>query len=516
MKLRDYQQDLVDSVWNKLHGKNKVLVVAPCGAGKTECFIDLCRRAIEDFENIRIVILLNKVDLVEQTARRISKVIPSVGVICSTLNKFEEKRVIVASIQTVKDYDFDKINLIIADEVHNFSEKEGSSYDVFFKKNNHEKLKIVGFTATPYRPSGYLYGEGKLFDKVDHEVSFQELFNKHYLVVPKMKASAEEFDTKKIKITNGDFDNGEIAEMCENAQKACAQIKDAMPKLKDREKIAWACATIKHAEIVKSELELMGETCSIVHSKQKRDQQLFEREFFENGNNRHLIFVSMLSEGIDIPKIDTLCLLRPTRSVVRYIQTVGRALRPFEGKEDALILDYGQVVKNCGPITKPFIFEKGQKRSKEELMKVCKECAEIIERSLRECPSCGFEFVPKPKPVIPRLEKMSESKVNILGKKQVNEIEIDAVKFRIHKSKAGNNCFTIDFCQNHFPFKKVSEFYVWENQYARKRLTQRLLQLQCPFYSKIEEQVKSSPAIYPKKIVTEFDGKYENIVRLVF
>ena len=116
MELRDYQIDLVESVWRKLFEKNKVLVVAPCGAGKTECFIALCKRAIKSKSDIKILILLNKVDLVEQTARRVAKVISDVGVICSTLDSFDEKQVTVASIQTVSKVNFGKINLIIADE----------------------------------------------------------------------------------------------------------------------------------------------------------------------------------------------------------------------------------------------------------------------------------------------------------------------------------------------------------------------------------------------------------------
>ncbi|WP_350448928.1 DEAD/DEAH box helicase, partial [Streptococcus pseudopneumoniae] len=86
-----------------------------------------------------------------------------------------------------------------------------------------------------------------------------------------------------------------------------------------------------------------------------------EMEYFLNGEARHMVFVTALSEGWDHPPIDALCLLRPTRSPVLYVQLAGRVLRPYDGKVDSLILDYGNVVKNLGPLDNPRIPKKGER-----------------------------------------------------------------------------------------------------------------------------------------------------------
>ena len=177
MELREYQRELVDSIWDILFKKNRILVVAPPGAGKTESFIAICQKALDSKKDINILILLNKVMLVEQTARRMSKVIDGVSVFCKSLNKTNVGSVTVASIQSINKIDLDKINLIILDEAHNVSTDADSCYGSFLKKVDHEKLKVIGFTATPYRPNGYLYGEGMFFDKVDHEIRLEYLIS---------------------------------------------------------------------------------------------------------------------------------------------------------------------------------------------------------------------------------------------------------------------------------------------------------------------------------------------------
>lgn len=520
VELREYQQRIVDGVWEDLFTKNKILVVAPPGAGKTECFIALCERALRSKPDIKILILLNKVLLVEQTKRRISKVIKDVGVYCASLNKKEFNSITVASVQTINKVDVEKINLVIIDEAHNFNEDLKSVYGSFINRINHDKLKVIGFTATPYRASGFLFGEKKFFEKIDHVITFEELINNGYLVTPRLKSSKEEFNTRGLKIVNGDFDLKQITELTEDEQKASVQVKDALSKLHGRNSVAWACATIRHAEIIAGYIS----GARLIHSKMSQEEQESSMRSFKSGASRHIVFVSMLSEGIDIPKIDALVFLRPTRSIVRYIQTVGRVLRPFDGKTDALILDYGQVVKNCGPITAPFVRKAHERRKDpDDLMKVCDGCFEIIEKKESVCPDCGFEFVKKPKKLEPKLTERPESNINILGKMQINEMECGSVSIRKHVSKAGNDCLVIDYKE---PFKtdeffslsteSISEYFQWNNDWAQRKLIKRLNELSIEYYADLSTQAQSKVNKIPKKVVYSFDGKYKKVLNLIF
>jgi hypothetical protein len=101
----------------------------------------------------------------------------------------------------------------------------------------------------------------------------------------------------------------------------------------------------------------MPERAVCVHSLMKSAEQTDALREFEQGDTRHLVFVSKVSEGYDFPAIDAVVLFRPMRSPTLYIQTVGRGLRLHPDKSDCLVLDYGKVVSHCGRLDRPVVQE---------------------------------------------------------------------------------------------------------------------------------------------------------------
>ena len=110
----------------------------------------------------------------------------------------------------------------------------------------------------------------------------------------------------------------------------------------------------------------------------------------------------MLAEGFDVPATSCCILARPTKSLIRYIQMVGRVLRPHEDKHRALVLDHSGVVKRLGWPTDelPYELDDGkpkEAKKNEKLPKVCPSCYAVYRPSLRKCPVCSFEPKPMPK-----------------------------------------------------------------------------------------------------------------------
>jgi hypothetical protein len=126
----------------------------------------------------------------------------------------------------------------------------------------------------------------------------------------------------------------------------------------------------------------------VCHSQQDADSFTGDIAEFEAGRRRHLVFVTIVSEGVDIPAIDAVVLLRPTKSPVLLVQTVGRAMRPHSGKTNGLILDYGSCFKNCGPIDEPFIRVRGA------IGESPKTVAEARDYTVEVCASCGSIMFP--------------------------------------------------------------------------------------------------------------------------
>lgn len=510
--LRPYQQELIEYVWDAMHRKNNVLVVAPCGAGKTLSFVELCRRTIEFKPDVKILIVLNRVQLVEQTAREINKYIDGVGVYCGSLDSKEIKNVTVASIQSIYKQDLGKINMVIVDEAHHLSEDDESQYKILLNKLKHEKLKTIGFTASPWRPIGFLYGEGKFFDKIDFRIDLEYLIECGFLVRPRMKHVDHQFNTDGLSIKIGDYDKKELSVLVENEKKSMDQVTDAIGRLTGRKKIAWCCATIKQAEIV---FDLLKEDAVIIHSKQsKNDQDSFKWQY-ENGSTRHLVFVSMFTEGVDIPCIDAIVMLRPTRSPVLYVQIVGRGLRLFNGKEDLLFLDYGQVVQNIGSLTNPHIRQaRESKKSKQEPEhKVCPACFEYVPKQLTHCQVCNHLFFTERKT---KLTEEPDQDSDILAKPKPREIPIKSVQLGYHRSKNGNECLRISYKPLNVLEQSYSEYFIFKSDWAYKKMMKRLEQLECPIVADVLDQCDQEAKRIPSSITLVKKNGYDVIEKVSF
>lgn len=514
LELRSYQQECVDTVWKKLFEKQHILVVLSPGAGKTEIAIELCRRAIEKKSDIKILFVIDKVLLVDQTVKRFKQQIVSTGAYCASLNEYDlVNNVTVASVQSIHKSDVGKVDFLLIDETHKLINRDDSHYGKLLNllKLKNEKLKVLGLTATPFRATGYIYGEGEFFSEIDYEKDFQWMIDNKYLVAPKMKKPHHQFDTKGIKIVAGDFDSAALDKLAEDRDKLAQQILDAMPRLEGRKKIVWMCINIEHSESVKTAIP---ENAAIIHSKMTMSEREEQMRKFRGTACRHLVFVTIIAEGVDIPEIDAIVMLRPTRSPTRYVQAVGRALRLYPSKEDALILDYGRVVENCGPLDNPRIRKKGERKADTEiLVKTCPECLEYINLKIMVCPACGYTFpVNKPKPlkVVDKNLTATADGAGGLLMREARLIEISDVSVGKHMSKAGNECLKITYFPKNFMLEPISEFFVVENKFVYQRAISRLAQ-----FGMVPNQ-SGKPAKIPVAITMRYENKYPRVIDLFF
>lgn len=481
MILRPYQLELVDAVWAEMFARDEALAQLPTGGGKTLCFSHLLMRAMEARPNVRCIVLMGRIDLVLQTERALARVIERrhIGVYCGSLNRREINRpIVVASIQSIAQVETPTFDLCIVDEAHNLDQEEGA-YIKFIDKLRglKPKLKIVGFTATPFRSDGVIYGDGKLFNRLCYRKGIQDMIAMGFLCRPILKQVEGAFDTSNLRIRAGEYMQEDVELLVSDEEVMRRQIAEAIEKMKGRIAIAWACANIAHCIRVMEALHLIGESATCVHSKQDTAVRASSLKSFIDGRVRHMVFVSILSEGFDHPPIDCIALMRPTRSPVLYVQTVGRGLRPSGGKESCLVLDYGQVVRELGPLDDPKV--KGKKGEGEAVMKVCPKCSSWVFGGCRLCPDCGFEFPPPPAPE-KKLTKRADDNAKILsddGKPETEEL--GPIYITMHKARSGNDCVKITYgyggMMNVWGERDgVPEFFVTNSPWAMQRLEQRL------------------------------------------
>lgn len=478
------------------------LVQLPTGSGKTIIFVGLLEKCLAKKADLSASVLVNKIKLVDQTKEKLLLAIneEDIGLFCGSLGDYEMSRSItVASIQSISRRT-PVLNILIIDEAHNA--ENSPTYNNFIKRcrEANPKLKIIRFTATPYTLNGFIFGAGRDIKELTYQRTLNEMIAEGYLVPPVFKSSKEKFDTSGIQKKRGEFIMSQVEKLSKDQAKVQRQVEDALPRLTDRKKIVWSATCIEHATMIQAEIQKVEEA-SVIHSEMSDSARARNLEDFEEGSVRHLVSIMIVTEGYDHPPIDAIVMMRPTRSAVLYVQLVGRGLRPFPGKEDCLVLDYGEVVENLGHPNAPYIPGVGGKgKAAEKRALICPACDEINFLPVRECRSCAYEFLKKESTKIERTKSLTEQAAeysfNANGKR---EKIIPVLAFQLdenYRSKAGNDCLKITYATLEGP---VTEFIKKGTFFHRK------------FNTEIMAHKKG-----PKKIRVEKDGKWFTVIERIY
>lgn len=482
--LYDFQLECIESLWEELTLNNTALAVLPTGAGKTATILGFCEKAFSFSPEIRGVFIVNRVKLAMQTFKvaQFDLGAKNVGLCCSTLGRRDTKgRLTVATIDTISRIDFKKVNFIILDEVHNVLDSGGSRYSKFLNKcrEQNPNIKIVGITATPFRSQGLIYGEGELFTKIAFQKTLSWAIENGRLVKPLLYSTKEQFDTKGLKLIAGDYSMGELDELATD-EKINLQVSDALPKLEGRKKIVWTCVNIRHAEALARIIRERGESVVCVHSDLDNGAQDRDIAAFREGTVRHLSFVSIFSEGYDQPSVDAVVFMRPTRSPVKYVQIVGRSLRVFPGKENALVLDYGRVVEECGPIDDPVIRKKGERRDADidqgKMMKSCPKCLYYHSVFEASCPMCAYEYpLREESDPVKNLSLIANREGSLMrGDIKARWVNVSACKAAWHKSKSGRDCVRVTYYPEDILTDSYSDYLILDDSpFLKMKLKQK-------------------------------------------
>ncbi len=227
----------------------------------------------------------------------------------------------------------------------------------------------------------------KFWPKPCYEFGIKQAIEAGYLCDYVIYSTVNKFKIKPSK-SKREYTEREVLAIIEKG-KAHNQVKEIFEMTKDRNKIAIICASIEHAEKIKKIIE-ETEPCAIIHSKLKDAKK--DLSEWQKNDVRFSVLVIMLSEGFDMPSIDAVVFLRPTRSPRLMIQASGRGLRLFPGKENCLLIDFGDVFLTCGTPRDPILqFEYKPDSSSSVVMRECSECLFVWGSIDSICPACGHD-----------------------------------------------------------------------------------------------------------------------------
>ena len=225
-----------------------------------------------------------------------------------------------------------------------------------------------------------LFG-ARFWNKPCYTFNIKQSIDANFLCDYQIFGSKHAIDVKKYLKGRGDYTESQVSEMVSSAKHE-KQVEEIINicNAKSRNKVVILCANIEHATKIYAEI-CEYEQGLIIHSKMPKSHELIEL-FKKRKSIRFCVSVMMLSEGTDIPEIDCIVYLRPTKSSRLMVQSAGRGLRLHENKEYCLMLDYGSVFINCGTPHNPIIPspKKPGAAREESPLRQCEECFYIYNK----------------------------------------------------------------------------------------------------------------------------------------
>lgn len=407
MQLRPYQTKAVDLLWRYFatNSGNPVLE-APTGAGKSVIQAAFMGRALEQFPGQRFLALTHVRELVSQNYNAMCRDYDgSIGIYSASLKRRDtDADVIFAGIQSVyrKSNELGRFDLVFIDEAHLCPAKtQTGMYRRFLDdcRRFNPRLKVIGFTATPYRlDGGYLTeGEHRLFtDLIPAHLAgmtIGDLVDQGHLSPLTTAPVQTHIAADGVAVRGGDYVQSDLQKAVaasDATERACHEIVRF-----GADRNAWLvfAVSVDHAHRICECLTGLGVSAAVVTGDTDSDERDRLIADYRRGVIRCLVNVNVLSTGFDAPHTDLLAFLRPTKSPGLYVQACGRGMRIHPGKSDCLVLDFARLIAEHGPVdaVKP-PRRRGKKADSVPPLKECPECVALLHASARECPECGHVF----------------------------------------------------------------------------------------------------------------------------
>lgn len=411
MKLREYQQELVDRLFKAYSdGFSAPCIVLPCGGGKSVITAEIAKECTDKYETV--LFLVHRRELVEQIFYTFS----GWGVDMS-LCKIRMVQTAARRLPMLE-----KPDLIITDENHHSLAK---TYKKIY--DHYPNVRRVGVTATPERTGGA--GLRGVNDTLIQGVTAKWLIEHNYLSPYDYYAPAVELP--KFKVKRGEFDQNEVnSYFNSNIKRIYGDALKHYRRLADGKQAICYLPGVEASQAIAEEFTGSGIPAAHIDGTTPKEERRRIIGDFRSGKIRVLCNVDLISEGFDVPDCECVILLRPTKSLILYIQQSMRCMRYKEGKR-AVIIDH---VNNVGEFGLPdddreWSLDGREKKKGAAPVKICPLCFATVHASKRECPHCGYHF---------EVERHEKKQAQVLDVELIRFNEIERVKKFLSPSECRN------------------------------------------------------------------------------
>lgn len=397
IQLRDYQESLIEGCRQVFRqGEDTVLIQLPTGGGKTITSAFMVQRSSD--KGLVCWWLVHRREIITQASKTFASLGITHGIIAGGNCTDPAKRVQIGSIQTIVRR-LDKLtppDMIFFDEAHHMA--SGQYQEVFDRFPNAKK---VGMTATPARLDGR--GLRQWFANLVMGPTVALLIERGALAPYRLFAPHVP-DVSQIGTVGGDLKRGDLADVMDKPSIVGNAVEHYKKLCPGKRAVAFA-VNIQHSLHIVEQFNFEGIRAEHVDGTMDTASRDAAIQRFIDGETLVLSNCELFGEGFDVPAIEAVILLRPTKSLSLYLQQVGRALRPAPGKDYAIILDHagnslprelnGQGHGFPDDDREWSLDDRPKRKSGEKsevTIRTCPECFAVF-RPVPSCPNCGHVYV---------------------------------------------------------------------------------------------------------------------------
>jgi superfamily II DNA or RNA helicase len=390
--LRPYQNVDINNIRTRFQeGATRVCYQAATGSGKSYVFVWLARRIPTNGQ--RVAIVVHRGELVDQTCEVLAAEGLDFGVVAAGYPERPDAPIQVAMVQTLANR-LDRlagVHFLIVDEAHHVMASTWRTIMAAIPK-----ARVLGVTATPERLDGA--GLREVFQAlVVCSSPPAKLILDGYLSRFAVYAPERMVDLKRVRTVAGDYALGDLAQRMGAGVVLDDALTEYRKHLDGRSAIAF-CTTIDHSRQVARHFRAGGIRARHLDGDTPTVERRALIAALATGEVEVITNCALISEGLDVPSVGGVILLRPTKSLTLYLQQIGRALRPAPGKDRAIVLDHaGNVFQHGYPDLEHSWSLDGRPKKKKgkALVRRCPECGAVIPISVSECPECGADLTPR-------------------------------------------------------------------------------------------------------------------------
>lgn len=350
LRPKAYQLEMLERLESeRLHGRWRNLVVAATGTGKTVVSaFDYQRRSREEGSPPRLLFIAHRIQILKQAIATFRQVLrdPSFGELLDGNNEPTQYGHLFATINTIHSRGLlakmgaDYWRVVIVDEAHHLP---ANTFDQFV--NLVRPKVLLGLTATPERTDGKnlnTYFDARPDGSPAVSLRLWDALDQQLLAPFEYYATADETDLSQIQWNRSEETSQLDALISSNEMRSRLIINALQQYVADLNRLKGIafCVSVRHAQFMANWFEKSGlPACSLTGANTQVQREDAIRDL-QSGKIKLICTCDLFNEGVDIPEINTLLLLRPTQSPVIFQQQIGRGLRLADGKDSCLVLDF--------------------------------------------------------------------------------------------------------------------------------------------------------------------------------